>query len=48
MLEVWTRSGWLDPALTPERLNAILAHPDVAVEHTFADDGVLLNLEPAR
>lgn len=48
MLEVWTRSGWLDPALTPERLNALLAHPDVAVEHTFADDGVLLNLEPAR
>ena len=46
MLEVWSRSGWLDPELTPTRLTALSAHPRTTIAHRFPDGGVLLVLEP--
>lgn len=48
MLEVWSRSGWIDPVLTPARLAALTAHPRTTIAHRFPDGGVLLALEPPR
>ena len=45
MLEVWSRSGWLDPELTPDRLAALIQGPGIDIVHRFPDGGVLLSLD---
>ncbi len=44
MLEVWSRSGWLDPTLQPERVIALPGVPGVRTVHVFPDGGTLLEI----
>lgn len=44
MLEVWSASGWLDPALDPARIAALETVAGVRTAHRFGDGGVLLEL----
>lgn len=45
MLEVWARSGWLDPTLEPDRVKALTTAAGTRVVHRFQDDGILLAIE---
>jgi hypothetical protein len=45
MLEVWSRSGWLDPTLEPGRIRVLSSVEGTRVLHRFADDGILLAIE---
>ena len=45
MLEVWSRSGWLDPAFTPDRIQAMGQVDGTRIVHRFPDDGILLEIE---
>ncbi len=44
MLEIWRASGWLDPALRPDRIAALATGPGVQVTHRFQDGSVLLSI----
>lgn len=45
MLEVWARSGWLDPTLEPDRVRALTTASGTRLVHRFQDDGILLAIE---
>ncbi|MBQ72943.1 MAG: hypothetical protein CMJ67_08580 [Planctomycetaceae bacterium] len=45
MLEVWSRSGWLDPTYTPDRIQAFADLEGTRIVHRFPDDGILLAIE---
>ena len=45
MLEVWSRSGWLDPTITPERIRALSEVDGTRIVHRLPDDGILLAIE---
>ena len=46
MLEVWSRSGWLDPAIDPARVRALVESDAVSIAHRFLDGAVLLDIAP--
>ena len=45
MFEVWSRSGWLDPTYTPDRVQALADVEGTLILHRFPDDGILLAID---